>query len=86
MHSPSLLLLASVTSPTCSTVSTSLLYLLAVLVETSLHPYDVLEAEPEVVSGYYVDYGGYVFMCIYLAEGVVLLHIVRAAGTVCTGM
>merc|ERR1712137_1273816 len=35
-----------------------------------MHPYDVLEAEPEVVSGYYVDYGGVVFMLIYLAEGV----------------
>ena len=40
--------------------------------ETSLHPYDVLEAEPEVVSGYYVDYGGVVFMLLYLTEGVVL--------------
>ena len=37
-----------------------------------MHPYDVLEAEPEVVSGYYVDYGGVVFMVIYLAEGVVI--------------
>ena len=44
------------------------------LLECSLHPYDVLEAEPEVVSGYYVDYGGHVFMLIYLAEGVMILH------------
>ena len=32
---------------------------------SSVHPYDVLEAEPEIVSGYYVDYGGVAFMVIY---------------------
>ena len=68
-------------SSTISTISTSsllvwvmlpsvVLYGVATLLETSMHPYDVLEAEPEVVSGYYVDYGGVVFMLIYLAEGV----------------
>ena len=50
-------------------------YGLVVCLETSLHPYDVLEAEPEVVSGYYVDYGGVVFMLLYLTDGVVLLQV-----------
>ena len=49
-------------------------YGIASLLESSMHPYDVLEAEPEVVSGYYVDYGGVVFMLIYLAEGVSILR------------
>ena len=72
IHSSSLLLLSSTSSVSVAAVSTSLVYVLVVLLETSCHPYDVLEAEPEVVSGYYVDYGGYVFMVLYLAEGVVL--------------
>jgi len=42
------------------------------MVESSVHPYDVLEAEPELVSGYYVDYGGVAFMVIYLGEGISL--------------
>ena len=50
------------------------MYSMVTLMEGSIHPYDVLEAEPEVVSGYYVDYGGYVFMLVYLGEGVVMYH------------
>jgi NADH:ubiquinone oxidoreductase subunit H len=48
-------------------------YVAVALLETSIHPYDVLECEPELVSGYYVDYGGVAFMVIYLAEGIMLL-------------
>ena len=47
-------------------------YVVVMLMEGSLHPFDVLEAEPEIVAGYYVDYGGHVFMVIYLAEGITL--------------
>jgi len=47
-------------------------YVLVGLIETSVHPYDVLECEPELVSGYYVDYGGVVFMLIYLSEGILV--------------
>ena len=47
-------------------------YVVASLADTSIHPYDVLEAEPEVVSGYYVDYGGVAFMVIYLGEGMAI--------------
>ncbi len=45
-------------------------YGIGVLIESSIHPFDVLEAEPEIVSGYYVDYGSIAFMVIYLGEGV----------------
>ena len=54
-------------------VPITLLYMLVCMVETSHHPYDVLESEPEVVSGYYVDYGGHAFMVIYLGDGIVLI-------------
>ena len=43
------------------------------MLECSLHPYDVLECEPEIVSGYYVDHGAVAFMLIYLSEGVAMM-------------
>ena len=48
------------------------IYIAILLAETTLHPYDVVECEPELVSGYYVDHGGIAFMLIYLAEGICL--------------
>ena len=73
-HSPSVLLVHS----TCSTlwIACSLvgLYVVVTMLEGSLHPFDVLECEPEVVSGYYVDHGSVGFMVIYLGEGIALLH------------
>jgi len=47
-------------------------YVVGSAAETSLHPYDVLECEPELVSGYYVDYGAVGFMVIYLGEGIAM--------------
>ena len=44
-------------------------YAMLTMLELSIHPYDVLECEPELVSGYYVDLGGVCFMVVYLAEG-----------------
>ena len=49
-----------------------LLYTALAVVESTCHPFDVVECEPEMVSGYYVDHGGISFMLIYLAEGIVL--------------
>jgi NADH:ubiquinone oxidoreductase subunit H len=72
MHSTTSLVLGSSGSIACGTWLVWCTYLLVVCLETSIHPYDVLEAEPEVVSGYYVDYGGVVFMLLYLTEGVIL--------------
>ena len=48
------------------------LYILTCCLETSMHPHDVLEAEPELVSGYYVDHGAAYFMLLYLVEGMVM--------------
>jgi len=63
-------------------------YIMAAMMESSIHPYDILECEPEIVSGYYVDYGGVSFMVIYLGEGIAatsllltLLCIVAMSGT-----
>ena len=47
-------------------------YLVVSATTLSIHPYDVLECEPELVSGWYVDMGGVAFMLIYLAEGIAL--------------
>ena len=33
------------------------LWVIVTLLECSIHPYDVLECEPEMVSGFYVDMG-----------------------------
>ena len=49
-------------------------FVLLTMLELSMHPYDVLECEPELVSGYYVDLGGVCFMLVYLAEGVLAPH------------
>ena len=55
-----------------------LCYVLLALAENSVHPYDVLECEPELVSGYYVDYGGVVFMLIYLSDGISMYTVPHA--------
>nr|APQ44785.1 NADH dehydrogenase subunit 1 [Diplonema papillatum] len=54
-------------------------YVLITLLELSIHPYDVLECEPELVSGYYVDLGGVSFMVVYLAEGILACCLVLIA-------
>ena len=54
--------------------SVVVVYAVATMIETSLHPFDLLECEPEIVSGYYVDHGSVGFMLIYLGEGISLLN------------
>ena len=63
---------ASTVSVVATSVPLVVAYGIVCMVESSVHPYDVLEAEPEIVSGYYVDYGGVAFMVIYLGEGIAL--------------
>ena len=70
IHSSSNSSAASISTSMVVALPAVLCYGVAMLLETSMHPYDILEAEPELVSGYYVDYGGVVFMLIYLGEGV----------------
>ena len=68
-----LLLLGSGTHTLLVCILPALVYAVACFMEGSIHPYDVLEAEPEVVSGYYQDHGGISFMLIYLGEGMCTL-------------
>nr|ATQ37472.1 NADH dehydrogenase subunit 1 [Diplonema sp. ATCC 50224] len=49
------------------------LWVLSILLEGGVHPYDVMECEPELVSGYYVDLGSVVFVVCYLSEGLYLV-------------
>nr|QHQ98703.1 NADH dehydrogenase subunit 1 [Sulcionema specki] len=58
-----------------------------VMMEVTIHPYDVVECEPEMVCGYYVDYGGVYFTVIYLVECflMVVLWLLLALSLVNTG-
>ena len=66
--------LSSVTHMLATVLPAVTLYMICASVEVSLHPHDVLEAEPELVSGYYVDHGGALFMVIYLGDGVAMVY------------
>lgn len=50
---------------------------LIVLLESSRAPFDLLEAEAELVAGYNVEYGGILFALFYLAE---YFHVWLAGG------
>jgi NADH-quinone oxidoreductase subunit H len=38
------------------------------LLETNRAPFDLAEAESEIVAGYFVEYGGFYFGLYYLGE------------------
>jgi NADH:ubiquinone oxidoreductase subunit H len=44
---------------------------IAILIECDVQPFDVVEAESEVVAGAMSDYGGILFMLVYLSAGVI---------------
>lgn len=45
-----------------------LIFLISMLVETNRHPFDLPEAEAELVAGYNVEYGAFAFALYFLAE------------------
>lgn len=62
---------------------------LLVLLSCELPPFAlVCECEPELVCGYYVDLGGFLFMCSWIAAGfglIVMLQYVYLGMLTCSG-
>jgi NADH-quinone oxidoreductase subunit H len=62
-----------------------LLYLTAAVAETNRAPFDLPEAEQELVAGYHTEYSGFRFALYYIAEYVSVLTVSAIAATLFFG-
>jgi len=57
-------------------------YIIIMLAETNRHPFDLPEAEPEIVAGYITEYSGMLFSLFYLGEYSNML-LMSSLGAIC---
>ncbi|MDR1807981.1 MAG: NADH-quinone oxidoreductase subunit NuoH [Propionibacteriaceae bacterium] len=62
-----------------------LIYCLSVVAETNRAPFDLVECEQELVSGYCTDYSGFRYACFFLAEYLNMLTVSGMATTLFFG-
>jgi len=62
-----------------------LIYLVSALAETNRIPFDLPEAESELVAGYHVEYSGFKFAFFFLAEYVAMITVACVATTLFLG-
>lgn len=62
-----------------------IVYLLSAIAETGRSPFDLLEAESEIVAGYFIEYSGLKFGWFYIAEYGNLMAVSAIAATLFLG-
>ena len=61
------------------------IYVVSALAETNRIPFDLAEAESELVAGYHVEYSGFKFAFFFLAEYVAMITVACVATTLFLG-